>query len=104
MTDLQPWDTPPDEAVRGRLTGATGAILDGSGFTVVRNATGLYTITFTTAYAAPPTVFADALAAANRIVTLVAVAAGSFQVQVRDAAGTVQDPTELHFTAVGARL
>jgi hypothetical protein len=36
--------------------GPTGTVLAGSGFTVVRNSAGSYTVTFTTPFTNPPTV------------------------------------------------
>ena len=42
--------------LRGRITGSTGAIDEGSGFSVLRTATGSYTITFSNAFTAFPSI------------------------------------------------
>lgn len=55
----KPGVTSPDEDlrfVRGVVNTATGAIVRGAGFTVVRNGVGDVTITFTTAFKSPPAV------------------------------------------------
>lgn len=50
----------------GRVTGTTGALSSGQGFTSVRNATGSYTLTWTTAFSSTPAASASALASSRR--------------------------------------
>lgn len=75
----------------GQITGTTGAIVAGTGFTAARNSAGNYTITFTTAFAAAPVVMAVVLANQPVVVDLISTAVGSFVVEFRTAAGVAQD-------------
>ncbi|MCA1571706.1 MAG: hypothetical protein LC798_15610 [Chloroflexi bacterium] len=87
--------------VRGIIDGATGAIIEGGGFSAVRNGVGDYTVTFEPAFADTPAADGNALAAANRIVTKAARTLSMVQYRVRDGAGNAIDPTELDFWAIG---
>ncbi len=46
----------PRRVVAGNITGSTGAIVNGTGFSCVRNSLGNFTITFTTKFPSPPSV------------------------------------------------
>ncbi|MCA1571708.1 MAG: hypothetical protein LC798_15620 [Chloroflexi bacterium] len=94
---------PQFATLRGTITGSTGAIVRGTGFTAVRNAAGDYTITFAQAFAEAPSAVATGLGTANRIVVMSARSATAVSFRVRDGAGTAIDPTELDFVAVGPR-
>lgn len=74
----------------GRVSGA-GAVVSGTGFTAVRNALGSYTVTFTAAFPAVPVVIVTPFGATAVIVTISAIAAGSFTVKTYDAAGAAVD-------------
>ena len=43
--------------LRGTVAGATGAVIDGSGFTAARTGTGIYVVTFNPAMTFAPAVF-----------------------------------------------
>lgn len=82
--------TPP-RIIAGRVSSA-GAILEGSGFTVVRNTVGDYTVTFSAVYAATPNVQVTLAEQTNfGMADLVGVGAGSFRVNTASAAGAGAD-------------
>jgi hypothetical protein len=74
----------------GQIT-TTGTITAGSGFTAARNSAGNYTITFTAAFSAAPVVLATVVNSQPIVVDLVSVAAGSFTIEFRTAAGVATD-------------
>lgn len=79
--------------VTGLISGA-GAITAGTGFSVVRNGAGDYTVTFTDAFAATPLVLVmntDTGHAWIEPIFLSAPAAGSFRISLRDTANLSQD-------------
>jgi hypothetical protein len=85
--------TPPGTvtAITGHVS-AAGAILAGTGFTVVKGAAGIYTVNFTTAFSAAPLVLLAVLNVnAQRGAQLTAVAVGSFGVITFNAAGAEND-------------
>ena len=92
-----------NRVVRGVVSGA-GAIEEGSGFTVVRNATGDYTVTFSPAFADVPTVLlgigTSATANYVRISSTVAVTASSVRVLGFTFAGVAAD-AQFHLIAIG---
>jgi len=51
--------------LRGKIQGSDGAVLQGTGFTCARNATGDYTITITSAFAAAPIVVGTVITVAG---------------------------------------
>lgn len=74
--------TPP--ATSAMLTGivsGAGAILGGTGFTVVRTALGIYAVTFTTAFAAAPTVLATSAVQNGIIVSVDLVTTTGFRLE-----------------------
>jgi hypothetical protein len=78
----------------GQITGATGAITGGTGFTCLRTGTGHYTITFTNAFAAVPTVVVTP--AGGQLLSIASVGTGSFLVNCTDRSGVQQD-VNFHF-------
>lgn len=87
--------------IRG-IVGGAGTVITGSGWTVVHNATGDYTVTYTTPFSADaaPTVtpvFAGG-AVAHR---LSARAAGSFRVQIYLLSGGANIDSDFSFTTIG---
>lgn len=53
--------TSATRTIRGGVVGSTGAVAYGTGFTSSRAPTGLYTVTFTIAFSAPPAVTVTAV-------------------------------------------
>ena len=85
--------------VTGQVSSA-GAVVAGTGFSVVQNSTGNYTVTFTTPFTSAPTIVLSTLeASANfRTAELLAVSASSFTYATgTPAAGPVN--TAVHFIA-----
>ena len=81
------------------IVAGTGAITAGTGFTVVRNSAGNYTVTITVAYSAAPTVSAvvsDGVLGAG--LTIGTVVAGSFVVHTFDTSTTLVGDHAFHFT------
>lgn len=84
--------TPPATStmLTGIVSGA-GAILGGTGFTVVRTALGIYAITFTTAFAATPTVLATSAVQNGIIVSVDQVTTTGFRLENVTAGGVSVD-------------
>lgn len=101
LVNSYPGGTHGDVIVRGTVSSA-GAVVRGAGFTAAKNATGNYTITFTTTFAAVPIVVAMgasstvAFAISNTALTATA------DILTYDAAGAATDLT-FHFIAIGER-
>ncbi len=75
----------------GQITGA-GAITRGTGFTVVRNSVGVYTVTFNPARATVPVVVVSSCAAGAPIAVITTVPTiNSFGVSLVDVNGAVAD-------------
>lgn len=91
--------TPP---APGPITGqinADGTTAAGTGFASSSGGTGLYTITFTTPFAAAPTVVATAFdSTGSRVAHIVSVSTTSAVIQIRQGGGTVNDMS-FHFVA-----
>lgn len=87
--------------IRG-VVSSTGAILAGTGFTVSHTGTGLYTITFTTAFSAMPAVTVTPQSGLGRIATCTSVGAGSTGIDTRDTSGTATD-NQFNFIAIGPK-
>lgn len=87
--------------LRGCVTGATAAITQGTGFSVVRNSVGNYTITFTSTFATPPSVVGALTSAATGfIVTNGVPAFNNCVILTANAAGAATD-INFSFIAVG---
>lgn len=90
--------------VRGRVN-ADGTIAGGSGFTVVKDATGVYTVTFTSEFAAVPVVVGSALHAVNDRVSNLQIkspAVGSVVIETLETQGggtTAKKDVGFHFIA-----
>lgn len=76
------WRQAATRTVRGAVNGAAGTVKRGSGFTVVKDSVGDWTVTFSTAFAAAPIVVvaAEAGTGVSHGVTVHTVVAGSFKV------------------------
>lgn len=85
--------------VRGRV-GSDGTVTSGEGFTSELGATGVYTVTFTSAYAVAPSVVVS-LGGGGRIVQ-VSPAVGSFVATQQDSALQTNVNGPFSFIAVGA--
>jgi hypothetical protein len=92
----------PPRIVRGQVS-ATGTVVHGTGYSVVRNAAGDYTITYTTPFADVPTT----LPVAQNTGGFSAVVntgrpntAATFSVWIFDTATKVQTDSIFHFIAV----
>lgn len=84
------WQAPATlTRITGQVTGA-GGITAGTGFSVVRNGVGDYTVTFTSAFAAVPIVIAQQTDTGHIWIAPVysSILAGSFRVQLRDTTNT----------------
>jgi hypothetical protein len=84
--------------VRGGITGTTGAVAFGTGFTCVRNAVGDYTITFSTAFPATPAVAGTATAWVMATTTL---SATSWRVTVFNSTTGAALDRDFTFIAIG---
>lgn len=100
------WQTPSGggsalKVVRGIVNGANGAIIAGTGFTVVRNGIGQYTVTYSPAFTVTPVVVCQTAPgnATRSHVELGAQAAGSSVIYVVDGTGNFVDVT-FHFHAI----
>ena len=92
--------------VRGYIQVSNGAatISNGTGFTVVREAAGIFRITFTASFSGNPVVVPAVINAGNRVSIQVSFQNNSFfQVGVFDPNGNLVDPAFVTFIAVGAR-
>lgn len=83
--------------ITGQVSSA-GAVTAGTGFTVSRTSAGRYTVTFSTAFAAAPTVVLTLSAGADLIANTSTVTAASFLVVIDTPAGTPTDQA-FHFLA-----
>ncbi|HEX2094965.1 MAG TPA: hypothetical protein VHG28_21370 [Longimicrobiaceae bacterium] len=97
--------------VAGRVDTA-GTEVTGSGYTATWTGTGVCVVTFTSAFAATPVVVATPVSGSgdDQLVTLTAIAAGSFTVVTADVEHTsgdqdvgTRESTEFTFIALGAR-
>jgi hypothetical protein len=85
--------------VRGRVTGASGVIQAGTGFSAQRTAPGQYTITFSAAFPTTPALLATVTDSSDRRITVRTIGAASFGVNTRDANGALVD-CDFNFLAV----
>lgn len=83
--------------VRGSVTGA--GVGTGTGFTVVRNSAGNYTVTFTTAFSAAPFVLAGVDGAANAFMLILSRSTTSFNIQTNNTGLSATD-TPFVFAAI----
>jgi hypothetical protein len=84
--------------ITGQVSNA-GAVVAGSGFTAASAGTGLYTVTFTAAFAVNPTVIVTAVMDSNqRVANLLNLATTSFDVNTRNDAGSLANGA-FHFVA-----
>lgn len=88
--------------IRGRIS-AAGTITTGTGFTVTKTGTGAYTVTFSTAFSAEPTVTATPQVGLARIATCTNVGASSAQFRTFDSAGGAAVDQDFHFIIIGPR-
>ena len=90
--------------LRGRIAG-NGTITTGTGFTAARNDVGIYTVTFTVAFASQPTITATPQVGLARIATCTNVGTGSSQFRTFDVGGSaaVAADQDFHFIAIGPR-
>jgi hypothetical protein len=87
--------------VRGHI-GAAGGVAAGVGFTITKNGTGDYTITFTTPFSAEPTVAPAVQGGAGQVASVNnGRAVNSGAVSVLTASGGVATDLNWHFIAVG---
>jgi hypothetical protein len=101
-------DQPVDaKRIRGLVIPLTGQVaadasIDaGTGFTVAAGATGVYTITFDSAFAAAPTVIATVFDnTGSRVAHITSVSAADVVIQVREGGGTARDKA-FHFVVFG---
>jgi len=91
----------PLRVVRGRINSTpTAAILAGTGFTIVRDGTGLVTITFDEAFAGDPAAVIGVLVNGGINDVDIRVSTTSFQARIATAAGVLVDST-FNFLAIG---
>lgn len=100
LSGVGTWVAPLTE-IRGRVSGA-GAIIQGTGFTVVRNSTGHYTVTFGVAFAAAPNVQVTATNTSGPLLAIVdGAAVGSFRVSMLNVgSGSADTDSQFDFRAV----
>lgn len=91
--------------VRGTITGATGAVAAGTGWTAVRNSAGDYTITFTSTFSGSPSVTANCTqgGGAACFVSIVANTASTTRLQVVRRSDGAPVDENVHFHATGSR-
>lgn len=98
------WNNAAEKTVRG-IVALDGTISAGSGFSVTKNGTGDYTITFDPAFAAVPSCVAingdNSSGAFNHVTG--SAAAASVRLQARVASTGVLTDMSFHFIAVGPR-
>lgn len=92
-------DAATQKIITGRVSSA-GALVTGSGWTVVRNGAGDYTVTFTSAFSVVPSATATAEGAGNRVTNSEPTASTVRVVISAGATGTNTD-TAFNFVAVG---
>lgn len=91
----------PLRVVRGRINSTpVASILVGTGFTINRTAVGTVTVTFTLDFAGIPAVLLTKGGGTVGDVSTNAVAVGSFQALIANAAGALVDST-FNFLAIG---
>ncbi len=79
--------------------GSTGTITQGSGFSVVHSGTGVYAVTFTTAFSAAPVVVVTPVTSGSRFAGVSTQSASGFTAQLANSAGTATDQA-FNFAAV----
>jgi len=87
----------------GIMTGivdcVAGTVIAGTGFTVVKNAAGDFTINYNTSFAATPATNVTPQVTAQKVwPDIVTPTASAFRVFLYNAAGTLTDPDRFHFT------
>ena len=88
------------KTIRGEV-GSAGAVVRGSGFTSVRNAVGNYTVTFTTAFSAPPVVIATpASAAGAHGIEVSSVSTTAFTILTNNRGASLDSPFAFHAMSV----
>jgi hypothetical protein len=85
--------------VRGRVTGATGGVAAGTGFSSQRTAPGQYAIYFSAGFPATPALLATIDDSSDRRITVWGIGPASFSVNTRNASGVLTD-TDFSFLAV----
>lgn len=88
--------------VRGGVNGANGAVIQGEGFTGVRNSTGVYTISYTTAFGDVAVVVASAQNSNGLLTLPYNQSSSGFMLNVYTNLGAVAD-SSFNFIAVGQR-
>jgi hypothetical protein len=92
--------TPSLRTARGVVQGTTGNIISGAGFSVVRNGTGDYTVTFVPALASIPGLGTTIVENTNGCIRAANLAATGFDLFTFDAAGTTAADLDWSFVAV----
>jgi hypothetical protein len=87
--------------VRGRVNASGGVVL-GSGFSVTKGATGLYTINFAEAFPAEPVIVAMASSLSDAVVTRTGGSVSSQSLSIYRAVSQAAADTTFDFIAVGA--
>ncbi len=82
--------TTSSSSVAGSV-GSTGTITQGSGFSVVHSGTGVYAVTFTTAFSAAPVVVVTPVTSGSRFAGVSTQSASGFTAQLANLAGTATD-------------
>lgn len=86
--------------LRGKITGATGAVTYGTGFSCARNSAGNYTITFTAAFTTnPPVVLFQTTDSTLRLAAVTALSTSAVTVVIETTAGAATDD-DFNFLAV----
>ncbi len=90
--------------IRG-VVNAAGGILAGTGFTVSKGVAGVYTLNFTTAFTAPPTVTAtaDSQGGNSRVAMTDGAVAGSAGIRITVSGTGAGTDAPFHFIAMGPR-
>jgi hypothetical protein len=89
----------PLRTVRGIVTSA-GAVLEGDGYTPSRTGTGLFTITFDTAFSGIPSLNPTPFGSSGLGATITAHTASAISIRISNASNTATDAA-FHFIAVG---
>jgi hypothetical protein len=89
------------KTLRGVIDSA-GAVTKGTGFTSVRNSTGNYTITFTTAFSDTPSMAVTAVNATVLVASIVSASTTTCNYIIATGGGTATDAAA-HFHAIGPK-
>ena len=88
--------------VRGNVTGTTGAITVGEGFTASRTGAGAYTLTWSTAFVDAPAVAASINSSSLRIILVPSVSTTTATISTNTTGGVATD-TDFCFIAIAQR-